>query len=521
RRIVKRVPRFNPAAAFPRAARQSRRLLSPLCASIPPSIPPPPFPSPPLRITTPVPPTPPQRFPAAEDAAVASTQRRNNARSADHPFPIPPPPSPHPQIAPPSVPSLSAAAGNRIEICIVSSAAAGKQIRIESFPCCGDRGTIATSQEAPRDSMMLGGVGLQQQESSCASRRNAAAIPRNHTWRKPSLPSSHLPLSPFPPPHLSSPLSSALPSPTLPRLAVSKRTRFYRSAAGEEESTSSPRHPSPFPRSPDSLSLVSYAPRMTRTVLLRHALRLRREKSFPPSPSPSSLSTPFSLPPSPGVRGAAGTRAASGHEAVGRLLNLNSASFPRPTRRATPYPPHLLPSPFPSPSPIMGTQEDAVLLRVGTKQWGALQRSGRDAPPLSPPSPSPNPTPPRFHLPHSTPIGRRGVAAPCAEGGHEAVGRAGEERAGRRSVAAPCAASGHEAVGGAGEERAGRSPTTLLLVYPHRPQPLPTFPLPQEDAVLLRHALRVGTKQWGALEKRGRLPLRDNKACCNRFIFLK
>ncbi|CAI7807797.1 unnamed protein product [Closterium sp. NIES-54] len=112
--------------------------------------------------------------PPMSPPAVASTQRRNNARSADHPFPIPPPPSPHPQIAPPSVPSLSAAAGNRIEICIVSSAAAGKQIRIESFPCCGDRGTIATSQEAPRDSMMLGGVGLQQQESSCASRRNAA-----------------------------------------------------------------------------------------------------------------------------------------------------------------------------------------------------------------------------------------------------------------------------------------------------------------------------------------------------------
>ena len=43
----------------------------------------------------------------------------------------------------------------------------------------------------------------------------------------------------------------------------------------------------------------------------------------------------------------------------------------------------------------------------------------------------------------------------------------------------------------------------------------------QEDAVLLYHALIRGTKHWGALEKSGMLPMRDNKACCNRYIFLK
>ncbi|CAI7760487.1 unnamed protein product, partial [Closterium sp. NIES-54] len=42
-----------------------------------------------------------------------------------------------------------------------------------------------------------------------------------------------------------------------------------------------------------------------------------------------------------------------------------------------------------------------------------------------------------------------------------------------------------------------------------------------EDATLLRHALRYGTRQWGALEKSSLLPRRDNKSCCNRFLFLK
>ncbi|CAI6000720.1 unnamed protein product [Closterium sp. NIES-64] len=42
----------------------------------------------------------------------------------------------------------------------------------------------------------------------------------------------------------------------------------------------------------------------------------------------------------------------------------------------------------------------------------------------------------------------------------------------------------------------------------------------QEDAVLLRYALRHGTRQWGRLV-RGRQLARGNKACCNRFLFLK
>ncbi|CAI5961115.1 unnamed protein product [Closterium sp. NIES-65] len=42
----------------------------------------------------------------------------------------------------------------------------------------------------------------------------------------------------------------------------------------------------------------------------------------------------------------------------------------------------------------------------------------------------------------------------------------------------------------------------------------------QEDAVLLRHALQCGTKQWGELERSGQLK-RNNKSCCNRYIFLR
>ncbi|CAI7837714.1 unnamed protein product, partial [Closterium sp. NIES-53] len=42
----------------------------------------------------------------------------------------------------------------------------------------------------------------------------------------------------------------------------------------------------------------------------------------------------------------------------------------------------------------------------------------------------------------------------------------------------------------------------------------------EEDAVLLRHALRHGTRQWGQLV-RGKQLARGNKACCNRFLFLK
>lgn len=43
----------------------------------------------------------------------------------------------------------------------------------------------------------------------------------------------------------------------------------------------------------------------------------------------------------------------------------------------------------------------------------------------------------------------------------------------------------------------------------------------QEDEVLLQHAMEHGTKHWGELHASGRLPRRDNKACCNRFLFLK
>ncbi|GJP76057.1 hypothetical protein CLOP_g6448 [Closterium sp. NIES-67] len=42
----------------------------------------------------------------------------------------------------------------------------------------------------------------------------------------------------------------------------------------------------------------------------------------------------------------------------------------------------------------------------------------------------------------------------------------------------------------------------------------------EEDAVLLRHALHCGTRRWGALGRSGRLK-RNNKSCCNRYIFLR
>ncbi|CAI5529593.1 unnamed protein product [Closterium sp. Naga37s-1] len=42
----------------------------------------------------------------------------------------------------------------------------------------------------------------------------------------------------------------------------------------------------------------------------------------------------------------------------------------------------------------------------------------------------------------------------------------------------------------------------------------------EEDAVLLRHALHCGTKQWGELGRSGQLN-RSNKSCCNRYIFLR
>ncbi|CAI5983788.1 unnamed protein product [Closterium sp. NIES-64] len=49
---------------------------------------------------------------------------------------------------------------------------------------------------------------------------------------------------------------------------------------------------------------------------------------------------------------------------------------------------------------------------------------------------------------------------------------------------------------------------------------LRSAPTAQEDAVLLRHVLQCGTKQWGELERSGQLK-RSNKSCCNRYIFLR
>ncbi|CAI5952853.1 unnamed protein product, partial [Closterium sp. NIES-65] len=60
------------------------------------------------------------------------------------------------------------------------------------------------------------------------------------------------------------------------------------------------------------------------------------------------------------------------------------------------------------------------------------------------------------------------------------------------------------------------SPPNLPRRLPPSWQPWTT----EEDAVLLRHALRHGTRQWGRLV-RGKQLLRGNKACCNRFLFLK
>lgn len=44
---------------------------------------------------------------------------------------------------------------------------------------------------------------------------------------------------------------------------------------------------------------------------------------------------------------------------------------------------------------------------------------------------------------------------------------------------------------------------------------------PQEDLILLQHVAKHGTRNWGSLQAGGLLPIRDQKACCNRFILLK
>ncbi|CAI5951591.1 unnamed protein product [Closterium sp. NIES-64] len=73
--------------------------------------------------------------------------------------------------------------------------------------------------------------------------------------------------------------------------------------------------------------------------------------------------------------------------------------------------------------------------------------------------------------------------------------------------------------GGRSAAAARGSPYFAVCLLPS--VPYPHFPsIWQEDAVLLRHALRHGTRQWGRLV-RGKQLLRGNKACCNRFLFLK
>ncbi|CAI5485764.1 unnamed protein product [Closterium sp. Naga37s-1] len=60
----------------------------------------------------------------------------------------------------------------------------------------------------------------------------------------------------------------------------------------------------------------------------------------------------------------------------------------------------------------------------------------------------------------------------------------------------------------------------LTTRMPHFTLVLPPALSGQEDAVLLRHALQCGTKQWGELGRSGQLK-RSNKSCCNRYIFLR
>ncbi|CAI5496305.1 unnamed protein product [Closterium sp. Naga37s-1] len=73
--------------------------------------------------------------------------------------------------------------------------------------------------------------------------------------------------------------------------------------------------------------------------------------------------------------------------------------------------------------------------------------------------------------------------------------------------------------GGRGAAAARGPPSPSLTLYRLSPI-VPSWQEDAEDAVLLRHALRHGTRQWGRLV-RGRQLARGNKACCNRFLFLK
>jgi hypothetical protein len=75
-----------------------------------------------------------------------------------------------------------------------------------------------------------------------------------------------------------------------------------------------------------------------------------------------------------------------------------------------------------------------------------------------------------------------------------------------------------------GDEDAQDSPvgeeqdSGLILLGGHRIKPNWT---PQEDLILLQHVAKHGTRHWASLQANGLLPLRDQKACCNRFILLK
>ncbi|CAI5495515.1 unnamed protein product [Closterium sp. Naga37s-1] len=133
--------------------------------------------------------------------------------------------------------------------------------------------------------------------------------------------------------------------------------------------------------------------------------------------------------------------------------------------------------PLPPARRLQNNAEDAVLLRhalrAGTNQWGALEKGGREAPPLPP---FPPPIPPLLFPP---------ITPHPPSGGPVLLRHA--LRAGTKQWGAL--------------EKSGRdSPFSTRRVTLPPPPPVPalfTFPLSQEDAVLLRHALSAGTKQWG------------------------
>ncbi|CAI7895765.1 unnamed protein product [Closterium sp. NIES-53] len=83
----------------------------------------------------------------------------------------------------------------------------------------------------------------------------------------------------------------------------------------------------------------------------------------------------------------------------------------------------------------------------------------------------------------------------------------------------PVRARGRGAIAADDGAREASSPSSQFLSFLFSSLP-PTL-CAQEDAVLLEHVMVHGTAEWGQLRASGRLPLRDNKACCNRFLLLK